>query len=85
METLHELRNIDVTRLLGERGYFEIGSYNKAIATVIPPILDIYSLMDIFNLLCNKLGYTEYTIIKKPTTRKELVRVMQELEVCVNE
>lgn len=51
MKSLVGLRAVDITRKLGESGYFTIGSYGKPIAMVIPVINNRDELIKLFRLL----------------------------------
>lgn len=59
MESLVGLRAIDVTKLLAEKGYFEIKSYNQAIALVVPVIEDKSQLVKLYRLLEKMLDEKE--------------------------
>jgi len=59
VKSLVGLRAIDVTRTLGEKGYFEIKSYNQAIALVVPVIEDKSQLVKLYRLLEKMLDEKE--------------------------
>lgn len=51
MESLVGLRAVDITKKLGEDGYFIIGSYNKPIAMVIPVVTTRDELVKLYKQL----------------------------------
>ena len=80
MESLTGLKAVDIARLLGENGSFQIGSYNKPICTVVPVINDCYDLIDLFYNISKRLNCSDYAIVRKPNNQSELAKVYRELE-----
>ena len=80
MLSLVGIRAVDISKAVGASCYTGLTSYNKVIAGVIPAIENEYDLIDFFFSMCSKLRLTTHTIIRKPTTRKELVELFRELE-----
>ena len=80
MVSLVGLKAVDIASKLGREGSFEISSYNIPICTVIPVLGSCYDLVDIFYQLTKRLNCTDYTVIKKPRSREELIKLYRELE-----
>lgn len=80
MESLVGLKAIDITRILGERGSFQIGSYNTAICTVIPIISNCHELVKLFYNIGSKLDCNDYTVVVKPKNQSDLAKIYRELE-----
>lgn len=59
MESLVNLRAIDVVAKLAKDGYFEIGSYGKPIACVIPVVETREELVKLFRTLEQVLNERE--------------------------
>ena len=80
MESLIGLRAVDIMKILGEKGSFQIGSYNKPICTVIPIVDNCLELVKLFYNLGNQLECNDYTVVKKPKNQSELAKIYRELE-----
>ncbi len=73
MQSLTGLKAIDIVELLSKNGYFQIGSYNKPICTVLPVGYD--DLMESIIKL-----YPDHIIMKRPKDQSELTRIYRALE-----
>lgn len=80
MESLVGLKAIDVVKLLGEQGSFQIGSYGKPICTVVPVITDCYQLVKLFYNIGSQLDCNDYTVVRKPKNQGDLAKIYRELE-----